>query len=309
MRWLLILVCLYSGMMQAKIKPYSSNTKRWLASLMVSSVVSTGVFQGTTPGQEAEPPPIEQKKPPPVDWRKVDSRSPVHQQSVFYLLIDLFDNWRVMPITYLGDDRDGDPLFIGARMQIVRNGRKVFRFSVTSLVSHRGLVRENIDPQEVAIFEHPDDHYFDLSVLKIEDVKLDEYQAITVAPYPDLGQELEMVAYRLDLAEDLLHFFSYPSYVRDCRSNGQLIDKADRQVVVHGCNVYHTPAVRGTAIFTRGEEEAKLVALHFGSHRDQLSYAIEIPQQLNKLLALPVDAHGKMTLTWGEVKRLAVEGN
>ena len=315
MRWLLIFVGLYSGITQAKIKPYSSNVKQWATSLVVAGAVATGVFHNSVIAQQDpqpdRPPPIvdaeRQDQPPPVDWRMVDKRSLPQHQSVFYLLIDLFDNWRVMPLTYLGNDRQDNPLFVGARMQIIRNGHQVFRFGVSSLVSYQGLVKENIDPQEVAIFAHPDDRYFDLSILKIDGVDLAEYQTVTIAPYPDAGQELEMVAYRIDLADDLLHFFSYQSYVRDCQSNKGTIDKADRQIVLHNCNVYHTPAVRGTSIFTRGED-AKLVALHFGNYRDGLSYAIAIPQQINKLLSLPVEARGKMTLTWGEVKRMAIEG-
>ena len=317
MRWLLVLalVGLHSGIMQAKIRPYSSDVKRWATSLMVAGAVSTGVFYNPAIAQQDpqpdRPPPIVEAKPqdqpPPVEWRKVDKRSLPQHQSVFYLLIDLFDNWRVMPLTYLGNDQQGDPLFVGARMQIVRRGRELFRFSFSSLVSYQGLIRENVDVQEVATFIHPDDRYFDVSILKIDGVDLAEYQAVTIAPYPDVGQELEMVAYRIDLADDLLHFFSYQSDVRDCQSNERITDKADRQIVLHDCNVYYTPAVRGTSIFTRGED-AKLVALHFGNYRD-LSYAIAIPQQINKFLALPTDARGKMTLTWGEVKRLAIEGH
>ena len=314
MRWLLILVGLYSGIVQAKIRPYSSNVKQWATSLMVAGALSTGMFYNSAIAQQDPPadrPPPEvaepQDQPPPVDWHRVNKRSLPQHQSVFYLLIDLFDNWRVMPLTYLGNDQQGDPLFVGARMQIVRRGRELFRFSFSSLVSYQGLVRENVDVQEVATFTHPDDSYFDVSILKINGVDLAEYQAVTIAPYPDAGQELEMVAYRIDLAEDLLHFFSYQSYVRTCQSSERIIDKADRQIVLHDCNVHYTPAVRGTSIFTRGKD-AKLVALHFGNYRDGLSYAIAIPQQINKFLALPTDARGKMTLTWGEVKRMAIEG-
>ena len=318
MRWLFVLalVGLYSTVVQAKIRPYSSSIKQWATSLMVAGVVSTGMFYNSAIAQQDppadNPPPKEEvalvDQPPPVDWRKIDNRSLAQHRSVFYLLIDMFDNWRVMPLAYLGNDQGGEPLFIGARMQIIRRGRKLFQFGISSLVSYQGLVSENVEVQEVASFVHPDDRYFDLSILRIDGIDLDEYQGVAIAPYPsDAGQELEMVAYRLDLAQDLLHFFSYPSYVRDCRSNVHLTDKADRRVVLHDCNVFHTPAVRGTPIFTAGED-GKLVALHFGDYRDGLSYAVEIPQQISRLLSLPVDARNKMTLTWGEVKRLAIEG-
>lgn len=321
MRWLFVLalIGLYSGGIQAKIKPYSSNVKRWATSLVVAGVVSTGLFYNSAIAQQDpapdQPPPQDQPVPqdiPPaeaeVDWRKIDNRSLAQHRSVFYLLIDMFDNWRVMPLAYLGNDRGGDPLFIGARMQIIRRGRKLFKFGIPSLVSYQGLVSENVDVQEVATFIHPDDRYFDFTILKVNDVDLDDYQAIAITSYPsNAGQELEMVAYRLDLAQDLLHFFSYPSYVRDCQSDVHLTDKVDRRIVLHNCNVFHTPAVRGTPIFTAGED-GELVALHFGDYRDGLSYAVEIPQQVGRFLSLPVEARGKMTLTWGEVKQLAIEG-
>lgn len=311
MRWLFIVIGLYSGVMQAGIKP-SSGVKHWLTKLAVGGVLSTVVWHGSVMAQQDDEPlelvnkvELEQE----VDWRKVNSRSTAQHQSVFYLLIDLFDNWRVMPIVYLGNDQHGEALFVGARTQIVRLGRKVFRFGIPSLVSYQGLVRENVDVQEVASFIHPDDRYFDISVLKIDDVDVDEYQAVAIAPYPDGGQNLEMVAYRIDLADDLLHFFSYPSYVRECQSKARIIDKNDRQIVLHDCNVLYTPAIRGTPIFTDNkDEEVKLVALHYGNYRDELSYAVEIPQRLNNWLSLAVEARGKVVVTWGDIKRQAIEG-
>ena len=241
-------------------------------------------------------------------WRRVRNNPPQYQKSVFYLILDGFDiGWRVMHIEYIGDSKKGEPLFVGPRAYLLsgvnRNGdpKFVMHWAQPSLVGHSGLIKQNVEVEEVAHFSHPYHRSYDQTLITIKDVDLSEYEPISIAAQPEPGTELTMLSYFVR-DEDVLKFFNYPLEQRNCHA----IDfDAEDMMVVHSCHIPHTPAVLASPIFANGT----LVALYYGVTEHEDAYGAPLLPDLLDYMAktLAVDAHGKMLTTWGEVKRTALE--
>ena len=229
-----------------------------------------------------------------VVWGGVKRNSPAHHRSVFYLLVDVFDTWRVMHLMYIGNDNNGNPLFLGARAQMIWSGKTIFRWADSSLVGYDGLIKQGVEVSEIEHFPHPEVAYYDFTVLKIAGIDLSDYEPIQVAPLPAPLTPLEMLSYRADLAEDLLWFFDYPLKWRECRAG--VVHADDAELVLHTCKIPRTPAVMGSPIFA----EESLIALYLGSYREGFDYSMRIPLSYSHWL--DVSPKEKMATTWGEIK-------
>ncbi len=241
------------------------------------------------------------------EWRRVRINPLPHQKSVFYLLIDGFDiGWRVMHIEYIGDTKRGEPLFVGPRAYLMggvdRNGEPKFlwHWTQSSLVGHDGLIKQNVEVEEVAHFGHPYHKSYDQTLITIKDVDLSEYEPLSLAVQPEPGTELTMLSY-IVRDKNLLNFFDYPLEQRNCRA---LSFDAENLMVVHSCHIPATPAVVAAPIFA----DATLVALYYGVTGEDEAYGAPLLPDLLDYMAktLAVRAQGKMVTMWGEIKKEAV---
>ena len=95
-----------------------------------------------------------------------------------YLVMDFGGLWRVMHLAYLGKPND-EHLFIGARAFIMMNGEIVIDKAVNSLVGRDGVIKNKIvGITERKHIHHPDKPFYDLTVLAIKDVDMDDYEPI-----------------------------------------------------------------------------------------------------------------------------------
>ncbi len=237
-------------------------------------------------------------------WHKLRTKPAAHQRAVFYLVVDLFEHWRVAHVGYVGEDHDGEPLFVGLRNHILHGNNPVFDFALTSLVGHDGLVQENVDIEEVASFPSSAAvPYFDITLLKIHRLDMSDYEPLTLANGAAQGSALQMLSYRVDLATDLLHFFSYPLRYRACQA-GAVVMQAEHPVLLHTCSIPYSPAVAGSPLFNDGDTPA-LIAVYAGTYKDGFDYAVPLPLELTQLFngTLAVVAADKMTTSWGALKR------
>ena len=236
-------------------------------------------------------------------WQKLRAKPSAHQRAVFYLVVDLFELWRVAHISYVGDDSDGKPLFVGLRNHILFGTKPIFRRALTSLVGHDGLVQENIDIEEIAYFpSRATVPYFDITLLKIHGLDMSDYEPLTVASNVAPDSDLQMLSYRVDLANDVLHFFSYPLRYRFCHA-GAVVEYANHPVLLHTCSIPRTPAVSGSPLFS-DSDAPDLLAFYLSTYKDGFDYAVPLPDELTQLLngTLAVDATDKMTTSWGAFK-------
>ena len=242
------------------------------------------------------------------EWRRVSNNPQPHQASVFYLLLDGFDiGWRVMHLEYIGDSKRGEPLFVGPRAYLLsgvgRDGdaKFVLHWAQPSLVGHEGLIKHNVEVEEIAHFKHPYGRgSYDQTLITIKDVDLSEYEPIKIAAQPEPGTELTMLSY-IARDEGLLRFFDYPLEQRDCLA----VDfDAEDMMVLHSCRIPHTPAVIASPIFANDT----LVALYYGITGEGESYGSALLPELIQYMAktLDVSAQGKVATTWGAVKQAEV---
>ena len=237
-------------------------------------------------------------------WHKLPAQPAAHQRAVFYLVVDLFEYWRVAHVAYVGDDHDGKPLFVSLRNHIISDNKPVFGSAVTSLVGHDGLVQENIDIEEVAHFpSNATVPYFDITLLKIHALDMSDYEPLSLAHGVYAEHAVQMLSYRVDLAADLLHFFAYPLRYRPCHA-GAVVMMAEHPVLLHTCSIPHSPAVAGSPLFSTGDTPA-LVALYISTYKDGFDYAVPMPFELIHRFSdtLAVTASDKMTTSWGALKQ------
>ena len=236
-------------------------------------------------------------------WERTRNNPPPHHDAVFYLLLDGFDvGWRVMHIEYIGNSKRDEPLFVGPRPYLLsgidKNGKPKFvlNWAQPSLVGNRGLIKQNVEIEEITHFSHPYDKAYDQTLITIKDVDLSEYKPISIAAHPETGTELTMLSYRVR-AEDLLKFFNYPLERRNCQA---LAFDAEDLMVVHSCHIPHTGAVLASPIFA----EDKLVALYYGVTKNEDAYGSVLLPELRAYMAktLDVTPQSKMTSMWGEIK-------
>lgn len=236
------------------------------------------------------------------DWAKVNARSEEHLKSTFYLLLDAGNLWRVMHVGYLGMNEDRKPLFVGLRAFIVvRDGRGVEHDILdeveVSLVGYDGLIKQGVEIEVERVFAHPERRLLDIAVLNLAGVDLKEYRPINIDLWPMKRlTELEMLSYRLDLADNELGFFAYPAMRRSCVAGNFFVNQG---FAIHSCVVSQNPFGIGSLIFVK--ESGTLVALHINENEDGLPYAVTAPPELVSM-SLAVNPQQKATTLWGAIK-------
>ena len=239
------------------------------------------------------------------NWQKVNVRSEEHLKSNFYFLLDAGDLWRVMHASYLGPNENGDPQFVSLRaFTVARDGKGVEHDILdeveVSLVGYDRLIKQGVKINVENVFPHPERRFLDIVVLTLAEVDMSEYQPIKVELWPmKMLKELEMLSYRVDLADNELGFFAYPAMHRSCVAGNFFVKQG---FAMHSCAVPHNPASIASPIFE--EESGALVALHIGYDDDGLPYAVAAPPALVSFsnATLSISAKQKTATLWGKIK-------
>ena len=239
------------------------------------------------------------------NWQKVNVRSEEHLKSNFYFLLDAGDLWRVMHASYLGPNENGDPQFVSLRaFTVVRDGKGVEHDILdeveASLVGYDGLIKQGVAIKVEKVFLHPERRFLDIIILTLAEVDMSEYQPIKVGLWPmKMLKELEMLSYRVDLADNELGFFTYPAMHRSCVAGNFFVKQG---LAMHSCAVPHNPASLSSPIFE--SESGTLVGLQIGYDEDGLPYAVAAPPALVSIskTTLAVSAEQKTATLWGAIK-------
>ena len=251
------------------------------------------------------------------DWQRVrvgKVNTVRHQAASLYLVLDFGNVWRTMHVQYIGNEADGTPLVVGSRAYIVgtiKDDNIVLEKAQVSLVGANGLIAEGIDVEEIENLPNPSGAKFNLTVLSVDGVNLNEIQPMAVAEsYPELNTELEMISYRSDLADNLLGFFDYPAMRRNCLA-GNLFSA--NGLAITTCTVPSTPSTIGSPLFIK--ESGELIAFHYGiidgvtveieGEKHLVGRSVVAPPSLRRFTreGLVVEARAKATVAWGELKQ------
>lgn len=237
-----------------------------------------------------------------------------HRAASLYLILDFGGAWRTMHVQYIGNEVDGTPLVVGSRKYIigtVKDDNIILENAQVSLVGANGLIAEGVNVQEVRNLLNPSGAEFNLTLLSVDDVDLDDIQPMVVAEtYPEIDVELEMISYRSDLADNLLGFFNYPAMRRNCLAGNFFPDDG---MAITTCTVPSTPASLGSPLFIK--DSGELIGFHYGiingltveieGQKHLVNRTIVTPPALREFTArgLTVDARGKTTVAWSKLKR------
>ena len=233
-------------------------------------------------------------------WFELKTHPLAHRRAVFYLLIDMFEHWRVVHVNYVGDDHDGEPLFVGLRTYTRVGDDPAFRFAMTALVGHEGLVQENIDVEEVEFFPSKASiPYFDITLLKINGLNMSDYKPIRMTRHVKLFADVEMLSYRVDLADNLLEYFDYPLRFRNCKSRN-IVTVDNQKMILNNCSIPYTPAVTGSPVFS---DKNELIGLYVGWTDPGNHLAVTMPKALLDLSSYAISKRDKLPIMWGELKK------
>lgn len=250
-------------------------------------------------------------------WQQISvARAEQHQWSSFYIVFDFVENWRAMHVQYLGRDNDRGLLFVGSRYSVVDDNNEIVIDDAieTSLVGLKGLVERGIYVEEHAILSNPSGPKYDLTILKVKGVILNGIEPVTIARnIPEHHDELELLSYRSDVANNLIDFFNYPAMRRSCVSG---LAFPVKWLDISTCTMPPVFSSVGSPIFIKesGELYSFFVSIFGGDLRAKdddgqlvkTARATIAPQSLNEFIGdkLPVDYQDdKMTTVWGELKK------
>lgn len=303
MRWLLVsmlvIVCLAERGWSREITRSSGVLRK------VVTVLAAGIF--TVAPLTVAPLHADEDKA----WKRVKKSAKGHQASVFYLLIGAGDKgWRIMHTEFVGFNEDDKPLLVGMRAYIlsgdgigrVINGERhvILDLVELSLVGHRGVVAHNVKAEEVASFKHPDNKWYDQTLMVLKNVDLDGYEPIVLATYPPPDTELELFSYYVT-EDNFLRFLNYPLRSRKCQALN--FDKEDMYVRDTCFAAEDALAVVGAPIFNKVDET--LVSFFLGKNRagDNTGSAI-LPglQRYVETGELSVDNQDKIATLWSRIK-------
>jgi len=110
---------------------------------------------------------------------------------------------------------------------------------------------------------------------------------------------VEMLSYRVDLADNLLEYFDYPLRYRNCNS-GDMVSVAEHMLLTNNCSIPYTPAVTGSLIFN---EKHELLGLYVGWIDADNHLAVTIPKALLDLSAFAINKKDNLPVLWGELKK------
>ena len=225
------------------------------------------------------------------------------RDSFNYLLMDARAFVMVMHLAYLGESHNGEHLFIGPRVFIVTNNEVVINRTINTLIGRDGVIKENIlEITERKHIQHPEDDYYDLTILGMKGVDMADYEPIATGSYPTReNTDLEMYSYLVNV-ENVRKPRSYKLGKRDCTS-GRF--DADQGFGFNSCLIADTFAVLGSPIVNA--KTKRLVAMYSGQEEfdgDLVAYSVAMPVKLDDLGidARAVDARDKIATTWARIK-------
>ena len=307
-----LLTLFITGQVVASAQPRLSNMWHSRSAKAVTALLVATNFVLSVPALPAPVSPAP-KSPDVVlpiineDWQRVTRDDREHLKSSFYLLFDFGENWHTMHIEYIGVNANGMPLFVGLRPLIILHGNDgskhyAFDYAESSLVGYEGLIKRDVEPKEVIVFQHPESNSYDITVLTIADVNMSDYHPVEVAHWPPVHTDIEILSYRWESEEDDLGFFAYPARRRNCLA-GRLYNR--QQLVKHSCTLTTALHNAGAPIFIK--ESGELVAFHFAETDDNFPYAVHVLPALMRFSANTTDSGKaqKVAVRWGALKRRA----
>ena len=244
-----------------------------------------------------------EQEPRERDWTEVDKTAPAHHRSVFYLL---HAPRRLMfHVGYLGSVLGDGALFVAQN----REGASIENYLSQTLVSHAGVVAEDIEVREVASFPGVDGESGSV-LLAIRNVDLSAYQPLLVSTDPILREtEVEVLTYKFGSGialegEEKRNALNFPLQVRACVSvpHAGLGAKGLWQ---HTCGPANSVA-SGSLLFDK--EKGTLIGFYTQQEieeilGDGLPLASGISEAVIHLVdAKPVSPKNRLTTTWAALK-------
>ena len=292
------------GALRSAIRGEMAEKTALLSQHALAALISVGLLGGamlTTPLQQATAQ-VEAVAAEEEDNALAWSEEVTRSDGVFYIALRNPDYEHIHHVLYVGDTATGEPMFAG--MLLVGHEEDHI-----SLYAHDGLVKQGFMQRDVVIFSDPLDLYAEVTVFTIEDLDLNgRYTPVVPELFPvtEVGQELQMVQYgvREDDPESLVDL---PLKQRSCEV---LVGNAWNELGIgrHTCNALEdTHSSFGAPIFKM--VNGKLVGFHSGTTPVGANHAEGMTQEFIDFVieqqASPtaVDSKGKLTVTWGAIKK------
>lgn len=283
--------------------------------LALATVLSLGVL-GTTTAIAQEVPPAEAGgEEADLDlvylnpgYSLVTDGAPDHYDAALYMLLSTpqGDVTHMHPIAYLGDDPEGNAVFIG---MFLRGHEE----DVVSIWDRHGLVQDEVEDVELKFFPDPLGGWSEINIFVAEglhDLGIKHTPAdVASFPFYNIGQELEMLAWGEELDSEPL--LDLPLWRRDCR----ITDPhgwARARVGLHTCappwtTTYHNAL--GALIFDK--RSGDLIGFYTdpshtafrseGTHAEVIAFIQQLELN-NAAFAAPHRSH-KIPTTWAALKR------
>ena len=241
-----------------------------------------------------------------TDWISVDKTAPAHHRSVFYLLHD--PRPLIFHAGYLGTVLGGDALFITQKREDASIESYLSKGDFT-LVSHAGVVAEDIKTRKVASFPGADGETGNV-LLSIRDVDLSAYEPLLVSTDPILTEtDVEVLTYKFGSGiqlkgRDKDNALNLPLRVRSCVSVPH-VGLGAKGLWQHTCGPPNSIA-SGSLLFDK--ERGTLIGFYTeqaieGILGDGLPLANSVSEGLIHLVdAKPVNPKNRLTTTWAALK-------
>ena len=245
-----------------------------------------------------------EQEPRERDWTAVDKAAASHQRSVFYLL---HAPRRLMfHVGYLGSVLGDGALFVAQN----REGASIENYLSQTLVSHAGVVAEDIEVRKVASFPGVDGES-DSVLLAIRDVDLSAYQPLRVSTDPILREtEVEVLTYKFGSGVALERQdgdqLNLPLRMRECVSVPH-VGLGAKGLWQHTCGPANSVA-SGSLLFDK--EKGTLIGFYTQQEieeilGDGLPLASGISEAVIHLVdAKPVSPKNRLTTTWAALKAI-----
>ena len=274
------------------------------ASLLVAAAGSLLIVTAAVQAQEGDNIVVDIDLDPAYEW--VKDGDPPHRLSVLYLraYTPELDQAHLHPIIYLGNDSNGDAVFIG----LLRRGHERDRLSIWG---RSGLVLNDVEDEDLEVFADPLGSWSEVNVFVAKGLKglAAGYVPARVKNFPlyDIGQGLEMLAWGNSQAElPLLDLRLAP---RECF----VLDPqgwARVGVGLHSCgpSLLAMSSPFGAPIFHK--DTGDLIGFYIAESnsayrvegaRDEVIEFIDALELNDNVFAAP-PAQRKTPVTWGELK-------
>ena len=247
-----------------------------------------------------------EQEPRERDWTEVDKTASAHHRSVFYLL---HAPRRLMfHVGYLGSVLGDGALFVVQNREDTSIESYLSKDDFT-LVSHAGVVAEDIEVRKVASFPGVDGESGSV-LLAIRDVDLSDYEPLQFsADVPLTETDVEVLTYKFGSGvalegEEQRNALNLPLRMRECVSVPH-VELGAKGLWQHTCGPPNSVA-SGSLLFDK--KEGTLIGFYTqqeadGILGDGLPLANIISEALIHLVdAKPVNPKNRLTTTWAALK-------